>query len=204
MPFNQGAERTHKVAFTGAGCVGKTALLNVAGERFPARSVGLVGEAARGYFESHPGIPEDQRYGFYHQERIQRMAMGAELAIHESRHDHVFTDRSVFDAAVCVASTGDRRGSKKLLRRVEMWLPGKSEIAYSQIYVLDPADVSFENDSQRTESEATRQRQHEAFLEFFTRFDISHEILSGTLEERTIRVITNLPELPQSSRRTDL
>lgn len=196
MSFSQNPERTHKVAFTGAGCVGKTALLNVVGERSSARSVGLVGEAARPYFERHPDIPENQRYGFYHQERIQRMAMEAELAIHESQHDQVFTDRSVFDAAVCVASTGDRRGAKKLLRRVEMWLPGKSEIAYSQLYVLDPADVPFENDPQRTESEVIRQHQHEAFLEFFTRFGISHEILSGTLEERTIRVITNLPELP--------
>lgn len=204
MSFSQNPERTHKVAFTGASCVGKTALLNVVGERSPARSVGLVGEAARGYFEGHPGIPKDQRYGFYHQERIQRMAMGAELAIHESQHEHVFTDRSVFDAVVCVGSTGDRRGAKKLLKRVRLWLPGNSDIAYSQVYILDPTDVPFENDLQRTEDEATRQRQHEAFLEFFTRFGISHEILSGTLEERAIRVITNLPELPQSSRRTDL
>lgn len=204
MSFSQNLERTYKVAFTGAGCVGKTALLNVVGEKSPACSVGLVGEAARGYFEGHPGIPEDQRYGFYHQERIQRMAMGVELAIHESQHEHVFTDRSVFDAAVCVASTGDRRGAKKLLKRVRLWLPGNSDIAYSQIYVLDPTDVPFKNDSQRTEDEATRERQHEAFLEFFTKYNISYKLLNGTLDERTQQVLADLPELPQSSRRTDL
>ncbi|MBI1952225.1 ATP-binding protein [Candidatus Saccharibacteria bacterium] len=193
MRYSRNPEWTHKVAFTGAGCVGKTALLNQVAKKSPGPSIGLVGEAARGYFKSHPGIPESQRYSFYHQERIQRMAMGAELAIHESRHDHVFTDRSVFDAAVCVASTGDRKGAKKLLRRVEMWLPGKSDIAYSQIYVLDPADVPFENDPQRTEGEATRQRQHEMFLEFFTRYDISHKLLSGSFEERTETVLAALP-----------
>jgi len=133
---------TYKVAFTGAGGVGKTKLVEGVGFRSPARSVDMVGEAARQYFLNNPGIPEDQRYGFYHQERIQRMVIGAELAIHESGHDHVFTDRSVFDAAVCVASAGNKRGAKKLLKRVRPWIPGNSEVAYSQIYVLDPADVA--------------------------------------------------------------
>ena len=126
--------------------------------------------------------------------------MGAELTIHESRHDHVFTDRSVFDAAVCVASTGNKRGAKKLLKRVRPWVPGRSEISYSQIYVLDPADVPFENDDQRTEDEETRQRQHEMFLEFFASHDITHQLLSGTIDERTEKVLAELPVL---NRRTD-
>ncbi len=184
---------THKVAFTGAGGVGKTALLERMGEISPARSVGLVGEAARAYFRTNPRIPEVQRYAFYHQSRIQLMVMGLELEIHQSHHEHVFTDRSVFDAAVCVASTGDKRGAKKLLKRVKPWLPGKSEIAYSQIYVLNPADVAFENDNERTEDKATRQAQHEMFLDFFTSHDITHQLLSGTLDERTEQVLAELP-----------
>lgn len=191
----------HKVAFTGAGGVGKTELLERVGAESPARSVGMVGEAARQYFLNHPEIPEFRRYDFYHQEIIQGMVIGAELAIHESHHDHVFTDRSVFDAAVCVASMGDKRGAKKLLKRVKPWIPGRSEISYSQIYVLDPADVPFENDAQRTEDEATRQHQHEMFLDFFSSHGIAHKLLSGTLDERTGKVLAELPVL---NRRTDI
>lgn len=197
------AQNTHKVAFTGAGGVGKTALLKSIKKQFGGPSVGFIDEAARVYFKINPGIPEAERYSFEHQELIQSMVIGIERAAHFQELGYLFADRSVFDAAICVASTGDRKSAKKLLRRVKMWVPGSSDIAYSQIYVLDPVDVPFENDSERIEDEATHRLQHEMFLDFFRDHDINHKLLSGTLDERTEQVLAELPGLPQSSRRTD-
>lgn len=193
MRYSRNPEQTHKVAFTGAGCVGKTALLKSVKKHYGGSSMGFIDEAARVYFTVRPGIPEDERYSFEHQEVIQSMVMGLERIANDQELGCIFTDRSVFDAPVCVASTGDTAGAEELFERAQMWLPGKSKIAYSQIYVLDPADVPYKVDAIRKESEATRQRQHEMFLEFFDSHNITHKLLGGSLEERTETVLATLP-----------
>ena len=182
-----------KVAFTGAGCVGKTALLDTVAGQCKSPSIGIVGEAARDYFVRRPELPEFRRYHRDHQENIQRMVMRREEMAFDLDIDYIFCDRSVFDAAVCVSSTGDAAGAKLLLKRAMAWIPGNSEVAYSQLYVLDPADVPFENDPVRTEDPETRWRQHETFLDFFTSNGIAHELLSGTVDQRTDIVLSNLP-----------
>jgi predicted ATPase len=183
----------YKVAFTGAGGVGKTALLGRMRAEPTEIIVGLIGEAAGSYFMANTDIPENQRYSYHHQSQIQQQAIQAELTAHEISYELIFTDGSVFDAAVCVASTGDEEGAQKLLRAADLWVPGNSDISYSQIYVLDPSDVHFENDDERKETAATRQRQHEEFLDFFTSYGIAHRLLSGTIEERADKVARALP-----------
>ena len=189
----------HKIAFTGAGGVGKTKLIEAIEEQCESPSIGIVAEAARVYFRNNPTIPVAQRYDFEHQEKIQRMAMGLEEMALDPDLDYLFTDRSVFDAPVCVASAGDEKGAEILLGRAWLWVPGNSEISYSQIYVLDPSDVPFKRDAERTEGEATRQRQHEMFLEFFSSHGINHKLLSGTLDERTEKVLAELPQVLSES-----
>lgn len=193
------AGESYKVAFSGAGCVGKTTLLNSLRDLELGRYVQFIGEAARAYYSTYPNIPLEVRDSFDHQCTIQQMGMDVELAAHYSttsnfdRPDYVFTDSSVFDAPVFVAATGDEAGAEVLFNRAQMWLPGLSDISYSQIYILNPGDVAHENDDIRIEPPETRQQHHEMFVSYFSEHGIAFKLLGGSLEDRIEQVLSEIP-----------
>ncbi len=198
-----GERPTHKVAFSGAGCVGKTALMEAVRFDVEAPWVGFIDEAARVYFSGTGSqIPLSRRDDFGPQSDIQTMAISSEEIANAQGLDVLFTDSSVSDAAVFVASTGDNEGAERLFERVRAWIPGSdSDIAYSRIYVLDPADVPYETDAIRQESLQTHQRHHQTFLDFFGSHGIAHQLLSGTLRQRTNTVLEGLPKIDRTGLR---
>ena len=142
----------------------------------------MVEEAAREYFAAHRDVTD--RFSVETQGKVQALALAKEQAAHEQakqadRNLVLICDRSVLDAPAYVYSQGDTDGARQLLQRVRLWLP-----TYTIIFLLDPADVPYEPDSIRDESEATRQLFHAAFLEFFDANGIPYELLSGSPDER--------------------
>ena len=170
--------RAKILAFVGAGCTGKTTLLEAYRERFRGDPrLGFVSESARQYFENHP-MPERLRFTATVQGEIQSMAMAAEQ--HTVARSHlVMSDRSVLDAPIYVQVGGDPRGARVLMERARPWLP-----AYSQIFLLDPADIEYEQDAVRQETDSTREQLHAGFLKFFNLHSIEYTLLRGGLCER--------------------
>ena len=177
-------EISRKVALVGTSSVGKTSILDSYSRRFANDpNISLVREAARVYFTQNPHIPITERFEFKHQSAIQDLAMQNEKRAHESGARSIVTDRSVTDAPAYVLGHGDKEGSKRLISRVEHWIP-----TYHTIFLLDPEGVPYVQDEIRQETPEVRLRNHEAFLELFESEKIIYELLSGTLDQRTRRV----------------
>jgi len=168
-----------KIAFVGTSCIGKTTLLNEYKRKNP--QVMIVGEASSEFFIKNPDIKD--RFSFETQGKIQEFALKNERDAHKTGAKIILCDRSVLDAVIYVKSMGDSKGAKELLKRVEFWLP-----TYDKFLLLNPADIPYRRDSVRQEDEGTRQRFHEAFINFFNETGISYELLSGTVARRIIRV----------------
>ncbi len=172
-----------KIAFVGTSCVGKTTLVDSLRTQFKKDPrVAFVGEAARAYFSTHPGIPEEQRFSALHQGNIQNIQFGMELDARNNGASTIICDRSVLDAVVYASAHGDE-GSEELYLAYKFWVP-----SYSRIYLLDPKDVPYEQDDIRIESEETRLKNHEEFLKTFSQLKIPYELLSGTVKERLARI----------------
>ncbi len=171
-----------KLAFVGSSCVGKTTTL----DHFRKSSAGnpnmaFVEEAARIFFTQNPQITE--RFSADTQGKVQALALKNEQGAHQAGARVILCDRSVIDAVVYVISQGDIKGAEELLKRVEFWLP-----TYHKFLLLDPADIPYETDDIRQETPETRQKFHDAFLNFFKETGIPYELLSGTEEARIKRV----------------
>lgn len=172
-----------KIALVGAGCVGKTTLFEALKTDFPPdRDNAYVEEAARQYFSEHD-LTEAERFSLANQSDIQIHTLAAEQEAASLEPRLIVCDRSVLDACVYVAATGDEEGGELLLNRVRTWIP-----TYTGIYVLDPADVPFQSDLQRREDVSMRAHLHETFLGFFALHDIPFELLVGSLDDRMNRV----------------
>lgn len=167
-----------KIAFVGTSCTGKTTLIH-AYRNDP--DVVIVEEAARIFFTQNSQIKD--RFSSDTQGKVQALALKNEQDAHQSGASIILCDRSVIDAVVYVSSQGDTQGAGELLKRVEFWLP-----TYHKFLLLDPANVPYETDDIRQETPETRQKFHDAFLEFFKETGIPYELLSGTIEERMTRV----------------
>lgn len=170
-----------KIAFVGTSGAGKTKLLWKYKNEIKNHQVAFVHEAARDFFKENPDIKN--RFTKEIQARVQSLMLQRELEAHNSGAKIIICDRSVIDAVVYVRSTGDIKGSKELFKKVEFWLP-----TYHKFFLLNPADVPFERDEVRQEDEKTRQVFHKAFLNFFKDYKIPYELLSGTIEERVVKV----------------
>lgn len=171
-----------KIAFVGTSSVGKTTIL----DHFKKRStlnlnMIFVEEAARIFFKQNPQI--EDRFSVNAQGEIQILTLKSEQDAHQSGARIILCDRSVIDAIVYVRAQGDYKGGKKLLKRVEFWLP-----TYHKFLLLDPADVPYQTDDIRQETPETRQKFHDEFLKFFEETGIPYELLSGTQKERIKRV----------------
>jgi nicotinamide riboside kinase len=169
-----------KMALVGAGCTGKTSLLHdIATDLNGRDNVEFVDEAAREYFTEHPQIPEDDRFRYEAQSIIQAMQWDKEVYAHNLYPDLIICDRSVLDAPVYVAATGDKEGATKLLERVASWLP-----SYTLIFLLDPEGIPFQPDEVRNECGQTRAQLHQGFLSFFALHSINHVLLRGPRGQR--------------------
>lgn len=167
-----------KIAFIGAGCVGKTTLLESYRQKFDGNSkVCFVEEAARIFFTRHPEIKN--RFSVETQGMIQTLALHNEKASYISNPSLTICDRSVLDAVAYVRSQGDIDGSNLLYEKVTNWMP-----TYTTLFLLDPHDIPFESDTVRKENDKSRQKFHKAFLEVLTEKGIPYVLLSGTLDER--------------------
>ena len=176
-----------KFAYIGTSCIGKSTLLEHS-TLLNGGDVILVDEAAREYFAANRDVAN--RFSVETQGKVQALALVKEQAAQArasqtGRDVAIICDRSVLDAPAYVYSQGDVDGANQLLERVRLWLP-----TYSAIFLLDPADVLYEPDPIRDESEATRQLFHTAFLEFFDANGIPYELLSGSPDER-LAVVSN-------------
>jgi nicotinamide riboside kinase len=170
-----------KFAYVGTSCAGKTTLLEQSSSLNDGKVL-IVDEAAREYFSANPHVTE--RFSVEAQGEVQSLALAKEREAHiRARHLEsavaLVCDRSVLDAPVYVYSQGDKIGAQVLFNRVRSWVS-----TYSTIFLLDPADVPYETDIIRDESEETRQSFHEAFLDFFDENDIPYEALKGSIDKR--------------------
>lgn len=177
-----------KIAFVGTSCIGKTTLIKACSAKLGDQAI-VVEEAAREYFTVHPEVTE--RFGLEAQDAVQALALQKETAAAEGARvgiedrPLILCDRSVFDAAVYLYSQRNIAGAEELFNRLRTWL---STHGYSKVFLLDPRNIPYETDEIRTESEATRQLFHDAFIEFFNLHNVAYELLSGTVDERLQRV----------------
>jgi nicotinamide riboside kinase len=170
-----------KIAFVGTSCIGKTTLLEEIRQRLGAnRTAVFVREAARVFFTLNPLVRE--RFSVQAQAQVQALALQQEREAHATSARLIFCDRSVMDAVAYLRAEGDRTGARELLERIRFWLP-----TYSAFALLDPGDIHYQSDAIRQEDEATRQRFHHAFLDFFREEQLAYTLFTGTLEERIVQ-----------------
>ncbi len=183
------------VAFIGAGCVGKSTLLEAYRRRFDGDGrVVFVAEAAKKYFAAHR-MPEELRFTAPVQSEIQAMAISAE---HDAcrRGQLVLADRSTLDYPIYVSAIGDAEGAAALLDRARPWAH-----MYRRLYLLDPAGVPFEQTAERQEDAAMRQLLHDEFLRFLATHNIPYTLLTGTVEARMRTVDVALRDILPESRK---
>jgi nicotinamide riboside kinase len=70
---------------------------------------------------------------------------------------------------------------------VESYVP-----SYDHLFLLDPANVPYEQDEVRTETPEERMLIHNTFVRFFREHGIPHHVLSGTPEEKYTTVLESL------------
>jgi len=173
-----------KYAFVGAASTGKTTIFEALREEYLTDpSIVFIEESGRPYFESRPYFTEQQIFSPPVQKELQGIILGKEQSATEQNPQVIICDRSVLDSPAHLYAMGDEEGTEELLENVQFWLS-----TYKLILLLDPEGVPFENDEARRESEQTRNRIHQGFIDFFAKYKIPYELLSGSKEERIARV----------------
>lgn len=168
-----------KIALIGTSCSGKTTLLNYLQElHIKDQNIVFVPEAAREFFLNHKDIPEELRLTFSVQKQIQDIVIQKEQSA-EVGVSTIVCDNSVLTPSAFVTGYGDKEGGDRLYKHIKDWLP-----TYTKLYLLDPVDIPYQTDDVRTESKATRNQVHEAFLTILADNNIGYELLGGTVSER--------------------
>ncbi|MCW1908770.1 MAG: ATP-binding protein [Candidatus Saccharibacteria bacterium] len=175
-----------KIALVGAGCSGKTSLLEALRSEMIGSNTIFLDEVAREYYLLHEGMSEEERYGFEAQAAIQQLCLERELAAHSRQPEAIVCDRSVLDVVVCLAAMGDLAGSDELFSRVATWIP-----SYTAIYLLDPSGIPFANDQVRREDPSVRDRLHQGFIDTFALKGVEYQLLDGDLASRT-RIVAEM------------
>lgn len=174
-----------KIAFVGTSCTGKTALLEQLRLKFSNDKIVFVEESARVFFQKHPRIRK--RFSCRTQGMIQELVFQSEKEAHLKEGHIIICDRSVIDPVAYVLASGDKKGAEKLFKKVSRWIA-----TYDKFFLLDPKDVVYCQDEVRQENEKERQKLHEVFLKLFQEKGLKFQLLSGTLEERVIKVEQSL------------
>ncbi len=170
----------NKYALVGAASTGKTTTFNALKEHYLDNpNIIFIEESGRPYFEARPNLPEHLIFSPTIQKELQGIILSREQSANEKNPEVIICDRSVLDSPAHLFAFGDIEGAEELLANVEFWLP-----TYQQILLLDPEGVPFEPNLGRRESEITRNKVHQGFLDFFAKYKIPYELLSGTKEER--------------------
>jgi len=153
----------------------------------------FVEEASRKYLENnHLSIAE--RNSLDTQRNIQEFIIESERKADDANASIILCDSSVLTTSMYLQGMGDRKGSLELFKAIEFWLP-----TYDSFLLLDCADVPYSQDAIRQESEAQRQRNHNAYIVLFAQKHIPYKLISGTLPERLQTVETILREKLNSS-----
>lgn len=175
-------QKLAKIALVGASCTGKTSLFDTYRQQYAGQSprVTFVSEAAREYFQTH-SLPD--RFTQEVQRDIQLLMLKNEEAAPKENCDIILCDSSTIDPAIYTLAFGDSEGAEALISQINFWLP-----TYTKFLLLNPADVPFENDEVRNESEKDRENIHQTFIKLFTEKNIPYEVLSGSLEERVAKL----------------
>jgi nicotinamide riboside kinase len=156
---------TEKIAFVGTLSSGKTTVFDKLQKRFQDDSrVVFIGEVARPYltrrFEEHP---EDRKK--VHTIEIQGVLQGIiwqyEKDAHMQHPALIVCDRSVLDSVIHLEAAGDTKSAGILFQRVESYVP-----SYDHLFLLDPANVPYEQDEVRTETPEERMLIHNTFVRF--------------------------------------
>lgn len=171
--------QSSKFALVGTSCVGKTTLAlrlqDFLVKSFPSKKIAVVPEAARIYFTNRKTI---KPFSYFHQSRIQNLAKHLEESINK-KANLILCDRSVIDAAVYVATMGDKNGARKLLKKVDDWI-----LTYKHFFLLDPKNIPYKTDDIRKEKKETREAFHKMFLDVFTSLKLPYTLISGCWEKR--------------------
>lgn len=168
-----------KIAFVGAGCTGKTTLLESLRLEYSGREdTVFIEEAARKFFAGND-LPDHERRTPEVQSRILYMILEGEKRVQKSKPKLVFCDRSVVDPIVYITLGKYRKVADDLFEQAQHWVP-----TYNKFYILDPADIPHQVDDIRVEDDTVRQGLHQAYLRFFAARAIPFELLGGNLEQR--------------------
>ena len=173
-----------KIAFVGTSSVGKTELINqLRSKHSDDPRFAFAPEAARIFFTAHSEISQEERFSAKVQGQVQDLQLDLEKEAHDSGATTIFCDRSVLDAIVYTRANEEIPESEDLYIKVASWI-----YTYTKVFLLDPTDIIYETDDIRQENEATRQKNHDAFVTFFEEKQIPYELLSGTVEQRITRI----------------
>ncbi|MEK7071107.1 MAG: ATP-binding protein [Patescibacteria group bacterium] len=174
-----------KYALIGTSCTGKTALLkdlvSHLEEKYLGEKILAVPEAARLYFKI---VKTKQPFSYQHQVKVQSLAQELEKQTRINKPRIVLTDRSVIDAVAYVHSTGDQKGTNKLIKKARSWVK-----TYTHLFLLDPKGVPYATDQVRKESKKTRQAFHESFLHVLPKLSVNWTLISGTKEQRLKKIL---------------
>jgi nicotinamide riboside kinase len=175
-----------KVAFVGTSCIGKTTLLNQCQKL--SGNIITIDEPDREWFTAHPDVTD--RFGIDAQGAILQFAIDHEVqadmraqSMHADEPVIIFCDRSLLDPSAYLYGLGNADDAETLFTIAAPFIA-----SYDKIFLLDPDDVPYQMDEIRTEDEATRQKFHQGFIDFFALHNIAYELLSGTAGIRLQRV----------------
>ena len=181
-------KRSIKIAFIGACCSGKTALV----EQYTRRhlynpDIYCVEEAARAYYRTHTAPVRSSKIV---QQQIQRLAIRNEKKAQASTSRLILCDSAPIDTVVYSRVNGNVKASEDLFDSLSYWLP-----TYDKFLLLNPFEIPFVNDEIRRETEEDRARIHQIFIDLFVEKNIPYEFLTGTVDERVKKVDSILESL---------
>lgn len=172
---------TRKIAIVGGSATGKTTLLIRLEKQYSHnKKVVFVHESARQFFTQNPDRIE---FTFAVQEKILDLVFENEEIAMAKHPRLIVTDTSALEVMFYTKVHGDEKGASTLLKRIEGYIS-----TYTKFLVMNPNDVSFENDAIRRESKETRDKTHHLLIEFYHQNNLRFELISGTIPERHKRV----------------
>lgn len=170
-----------KLAIVGASSTGKTTLISQLQQSYAGnRDIAFVHESARQFFLENPDQIEFTRQV---QEKILALVLHNEQKALGQNPKIIVTDTSAIETALYTKVNGDEEGATLLLEEIRPWIH-----TYTKFLLLNPDDVTFENDEVRKETKAVRDQIHRLIVDFYHQEHLPFALISGTIPERLKRV----------------